>query len=46
MSRAEKEFGFRAKVKFEEGVEEFGLGMPGWEDGQLKGIVFKISQWC
>ena len=45
VSRAEKEFGFRAKVGFEEGVEEFGFGMPG-EDVQLKGIVFKISQWC
>lgn len=27
VSRAEKEFGFRAKVEFEEGVEEFGLGV-------------------
>ncbi len=25
-SRAEKKFGFRANVKFEEGVEDFGLG--------------------
>ncbi len=34
VSRAEKKFGFRAKVGFEEGVEEFGHGMPGWEDGR------------
>ncbi len=31
-SRAEKKLGGRAKLKSEEGVEEFWLGMPGWED--------------
>jgi hypothetical protein len=38
-SRAEKKFGKRAKIKLEEGVEEFKHGMPGWE----KGAGFTLS---
>lgn len=38
-SRAEKKIGGRAKIKFEEGVEDFGHELPG-EDEQLKGRRF------
>ncbi len=44
MSRAEKKIGGRAKVKFGEGVEEFGHGMPKWEDERrVQFITHKLT---